>query len=157
MVPSRFEEQQVRDLDPQGILLSNGPGNPEDVQVAAESLRGLLGWRPVFGICMGHQILGRALGAKTFKLKYGHRGANHPIKDDLLSQIYMTSQNHGYAVEEQSLPKNVKVTHRNLNDGTVAGIEAQDQKAFSVQFHPESHPGPHDSVALFDYFVKQIQ
>tara|TARA_Y100001958_G_scaffold156802_1_gene150306 strand:- start:314 stop:1387 length:1074 start_codon:yes stop_codon:yes gene_type:complete len=157
LVPSRFEEQQVRDLDPQGILLSNGPGNPEDVQVAAESLRGLLGWRPVFGICMGHQILGRALGAKTFKLKYGHRGANHPIKDDLLSQIYMTSQNHGYAVEEQSLPKNVKVTHRNLNDGTVAGIEAQDQKAFSVQFHPESHPGPHDSVALFDYFVKQIQ
>lgn len=157
LLPSRTSVDEVRSHHPQGIVLSNGPGNPEDVQNAAETVQGLLGWRPVFGICMGHQILSRALGGKTYKLKYGHRGSNHPIRDELLDQIYMTSQNHGYAVDESSLPAGVRVTHRNLNDGTVAGIEDKGRKAFSVQFHPESHPGPHDSVNLFDYFVKQIK
>lgn len=157
VLPSRASAEEIKSYNPDGIVLSNGPGNPEDVQGAAENLKELLGWKPVFGICMGHQILSRALGGRTYKLKYGHRGSNHPIKDDILSQIYMTSQNHGYAVEESSLPPGVRVTHRNLNDQTVAGIEDKEKKIFSVQFHPESHPGPHDSVNLFDYFVKQIR
>ena len=157
VMPSRSTEQEIKDQRPDGIVLSNGPGNPEDVLIAPESIRKLLGWKPIFGICMGHQILGRAMGAHTYKLKYGHRGSNHPIRDDLLNKIYMTSQNHGYAVEESSLPAGVRVTHRNLNDQTVAGIEDKDRKAFSVQFHPESHPGPHDSVNLFEYFVKQLK
>ena len=157
VVPCRTSAEEIKSHNPQGLVLSNGPGNPEDVQVAADTLRDLLGWRPVFGICMGHQILSLALGARTYKLKFGHRGSNHPIKDDLLEQIYMTSQNHGYAVEESSLPAGVRVTHRNLNDGTVAGIEDKEKKVLSVQFHPESHPGPHDSLNLFDYFLKQIK
>jgi len=157
LVPSRSGVEEIKSTNPHGLLLSNGPGDPEEVQVASDNLKFLIGWRPIFGICMGHQILSRSLGAKTFRLKYGHRGSNHPIKDDLLSQVYMTSQNHGYAVEEESIPENVRVTHRNLNDGTIAGIETKDKKAFSVQFHPESHPGPHDSVNLFDYFVKQLK
>ena len=106
---------------------------------------------------MGHQVLAQALGGSTYKLKFGHRGSNHPIKDSLLGQIYMTSQNHGYAVERDSLPDGVEVTHINLNDHTVAGIKSDSQKCMSVQFHPESHPGPHDAVPLFDFFVKQVQ
>jgi carbamoyl-phosphate synthase small subunit len=105
---------------------------------------------------MGHQILCQALGGKTYKLKFGHRGSNHPIQDDLLKRVYISSQNHGYNVDLQSLPKGVKVTHINLNDKTVAGIAHDEKKCFSVQFHPESHPGPHDAQGLFDYFVKQI-
>lgn len=157
VVPSRTTADEVRKINPDGLVLSNGPGDPQDVQIASETLQDLLGWKPIFGICMGHQVLSRALGATTYKLKYGHRGSNHPIRDELLSRIYMTSQNHGYAVDESSLPSGVRVTHRNLNDQTVAGIEDRTNKAFSVQFHPESHPGPHDSVNLFDYFVKQIK
>lgn len=154
--PSRASAKEILDFKPDGVLLSNGPGNPEDIQGTLETVRELLGKKPIFGICMGHHILGLALGAKTYKLKFGHRGSNHPIKDEILGQTYMTSQNHGYAVVESSLPKDVKVTHRNLNDGTVAGIECDAKKAFSVQFHPESHPGPHDSVGLFDYFAKRL-
>lgn len=157
VMPGDSSAEKIRAHDPQGIVLSNGPGNPEEVRGASETVRELLGWRPIFGICMGHQILGRALGAKTYRLKYGHRGSNHPIRDDLLSKIYMTSQNHGYAIEEGTLPDQVRVTHRNLNDQTVAGIEDKKRKAFSVQFHPESHPGPHDSVDLFDYFLRQTK
>lgn len=154
--PSRTKAAQILDFKPHGVLLSNGPGNPEDVEESLETVKELLGQKPIFGICMGHQILSLALGGKTYRLRFGHRGSNHPIKDDLLGQIYMTSQNHGYAVDEKTLPEGVRVTHRNLNDGTVAGIESTKHKAFSVQFHPESHPGPHDSVALFDYFMKWL-
>jgi len=155
--PSRTSAQAIRAYNPDGLFLSNGPGDPADVQQVAETVRDLLGWRFAFGICMGHQILGRALGGETYKLKFGHRGSNHPIKDSLLNKIYMTSQNHGYAVKMESLPKTVQVTHVNLNDHTVAGIYDSTRKVLSVQFHPESHPGPHEAAELFDFFVRQIQ
>ena len=154
--PSRTSAEDIKAWNPDGIMLSNGPGDPSEVQVAVDTVRDLLGWRLIFGICMGHQILSLALGAKTYKLKFGHRGSNHPIRDGLLNTVYVTSQNHGYAVEEESLPKGVKVTHVNLNDNTISGIQCVEKKCFSVQFHPESHPGPNDSVVLFDYFVKQL-
>lgn len=155
--PSRTSANEIRAYNPDGIFLSNGPGDPADVQIAPETVRGLVGWKPIFGICMGHQILGRALGGETYKLKFGHRGSNHPIKDSLLNKIYMTSQNHGYAVKQATLPKSVQVTHVNLNDHTVAGIWDPTLKAMSVQFHPESHPGPHEAVALFDFFIGQTR
>lgn len=157
LFPSRTKPQRIREYNPDGIFLSNGPGDPADVQQAPETVRDLLGWKFIFGICMGHQILGRALGGETYKLKFGHRGSNHPIKDSLLKQIYMTSQNHGYAVKTESLPKSVQVTHINLNDNTVAGIYDSTRKAMSVQFHPESHPGPHEASVLFDFFIRQTQ
>lgn len=154
--PSRTPERVIRDWSPDGLLLSNGPGDPADVQTATETVRSLLGWKPIFGICMGNQILGRALGAETFKLKFGHRGGNHPVRDLLLNEIYVTSQNHGYAINPKTLPSHVKVTHANLNDGTVEGIECAAQKCFSVQYHPESHPGPHEARRLFDYFMSRL-
>lgn len=155
--PSRTKPERIRAYNPDGIFISNGPGDPADVKQASETVKDLLGWRFIFGICMGHQILGRALGGETYKLKFGHRGSNHPIKDSLLKKIYMTSQNHGYAVKMSSLPKSVQVTHINLNDGTVAGIYDPENKAMSVQFHPESHPGPHEASVLFDFFIRQTQ
>jgi carbamoyl-phosphate synthase small subunit len=155
--PSRTKAARIREYNPDGIFLSNGPGDPGDVQEAPETVAQLVGWKPIFGICMGHQILGRALGGETYKLKFGHRGSNHPIKDALLNRIYMSSQNHGYAVKMESLPKTVKVTHINLNDNTVAGIYDETRKAMSVQFHPESHPGPHEASELFDFFIGQTQ
>lgn len=154
--PSRVSAEEILQWKPHGILLSNGPGDPADVKVTTETVRDLLGHKFIFGICMGHQILARALGAQTYKLKFGHRGANHPVRDLLFNQIYVTSQNHGYAVDARTLPDTVKITHTNLNDGTVEGIECSAKKCMSVQFHPESHPGPHDAGILFDYFIKQI-
>lgn len=155
--PSRAKAEDIKRWKPDGILLSNGPGDPQDVQQAVDTVRELLGWRFLFGICMGHQILAMALGAKTYRLKFGHRGGNHPIRDSLLQQIYMTSQNHGYAVDIDSLPVGVQVTHTNLNDNSVSGIFFPEKKFLSVQFHPESHPGPHEAVGLFDYFVRQLR
>lgn len=155
--PSRATAAQIRSYNPDGIFLSNGPGDPADVKQAAETVKDLVGWRFIFGICMGHQILGRALGGETYKLKFGHRGSNHPIKDGLLNKIYMTSQNHGYAVRQDTLPEGVQVTHVNLNDHTVAGIYDPGRKLMSVQFHPESHPGPHEAVDLFDFFIRQTR
>jgi len=154
--PSRTPERVIRDWNPSGIMLSNGPGDPEVVKDATETVKALLGWKPIFGICMGNQILARALGAKTYKLKFGHRGGNHPVRDQLLNEIYVTSQNHGYAVEAKSLPSDVKITHVNLNDNTVEGIECAAKKCFSVQYHPESHPGPHEALKLFDFFVSRL-
>lgn len=154
--PSRASESSLREWAPDGILLSNGPGDPSLVKVSTETVRSLLGWKPIFGICMGNQILAQALGAKTYKLKFGHRGGNHPVRDLLLNEIYVTSQNHGYAVDEKSLPGDTRVTHMNLNDQTVEGIECAAKKCFSVQYHPESHPGPHDAVKLFDYFIDRL-
>ncbi len=156
LFPSRASASDIKAFQPNGILLSNGPGDPADVEKAVDTLRELIGYKFIFGICMGHQILGQALGAKTYKLKFGHRGGNHPIKDGILNRIYMTSQNHGYAVDEKTLPSGVQVTHTNLNDNTVSGIYDEHRKVLSVQFHPESHPGPHDSTELFDYFVRQL-
>lgn len=155
--PSRTTAAEVRKWNPDGIMLTNGPGNPADVKVAVETVRDLVGWKPMFGICMGNQILALALGAKTYKLKFGHRGSNHPVRDDLLKSVYVTAQNHGYSVDAKTLPKDAKVTHVNLNDGSVAGFECADRFCFSVQYHPESHPGPHEAVRLFDYFVDRIK
>jgi carbamoyl-phosphate synthase small subunit len=138
-------------------MLTNGPGDPTQVEIAVDTIKNLLGWRPIFGICMGHQLLSLALGAQTFKIKFGHRGGNHPVKDIRSNKVYVTSQNHGYAVQSDSLPEGVEVTHINLNDQTVEGIRHLDKKCFSVQFHPESHPGPNDALALFDEFLGMLQ
>lgn len=155
--PSATSAAEIMSWNPDGIMLTNGPGDPSDVHSGIETVRGLLGKKFIFGICMGHQVLALALGGKTYKLKYGHRGSNHPIQDQLLNKVYVTSQNHGYNVDQKSLPPTTKMTHINLNDHTVAGIYDQGLKCMSVQFHPESHPGPHDAVELFDFFVKQIR
>ena len=155
--PSRTKASEIMAWKPDGVLLSNGPGNPQEVVGAAETVKELIGQVPIFGICMGHQILARALGGKTFPLKFGHRGANHPVKNLNTGEICVTSQNHGYAIEEDSLPSDVKVTHMNLNDNTVSGLESVSKNCFSVQFHPESHPGPRDAENLFDQFVEWIE
>lgn len=154
--PSRTPDRVIREWNPSGILLSNGPGDPSSVKEAVESVRSLLGWKPMFGICMGSQIMALALGAKTYKLKFGHRGGNHPVRDMILNQVYVTSQNHGYAVDEKTLPTDARVSHVNLNDGTLEGFECSSKKCFSVQYHPESHPGPHEANVLFDYFVRGL-
>lgn len=155
--PSRTSSQEIRNWNPDGLLLSNGPGDPSHVKVAVQTVQELLGTVMIFGICMGHQILALALGGRTYKLKFGHRGANHPIHDHLHNRIYVTSQNHGYSVDMRSLPESVQVTHINLNDQTVAGLSYPEKRCLSVQFHPESHPGPHDSEFLFDFFVRGLK
>lgn len=155
--PSRTSAQEVLDWQPDGVMLSNGPGDPADVQNGAETIRDLLGKKPLFGICMGSQLMGRALGAETFRLKFGHHGANHPVQDLRSSTIYITSQNHGYAIRESDLGEDIRITHRNLNDQTVAGIESETHNCFSVQFHPESHPGPREATELFDEFMQRVQ
>ena len=164
--PSGAKADEILQWNPDGILLTNGPGDPADVKDGIETVRQLIQCNVnckksqdktfIFGICMGHQVLGLALGGRTYKLKFGHRGSNHPIHDRLLNRYYVTSQNHGYNVDVESLPTGVEVTHVNLNDGTVAGIYHREARCLSVQFHPESHPGPHESSILFDYFVEQI-
>lgn len=153
---SRTSAQEVLAYNPDGIMLTNGPGDPADVQVASNTVRELIGKKPLFGICMGHQILGLALGAKTYKLSFGHRGSNHPIHDTLLNKIYVSSQNHGYAVDAASLPEDAKVTHINLNDGTVAGFYSEKRQYLGIQYHPESCPGPHEAQGLFSYFIERM-
>lgn len=155
--PSSSSAEEILAWRPDGIMLSNGPGDPAAVVDGVATVRKLLGKKFIFGICMGHQVLALALGARTYKLKFGHRGSNHPISDKLMNSVYVTSQNHGYNVDQHSLPDDVLVTHINLNDSTVAGMSCAERKFMSVQFHPESHPGPHEAVGLFDYFVNQIK
>ena len=154
--PSRTDAKTIEAYKPDGLMLTNGPGDPAEVKQAPETIRHFVGKLPVFGICMGHQVLSIALGAKTYKLKFGHRGANHPIQDRILDSIYMSSQNHGYAVDMKTLPEHVLVTHVNLNDQTVAGFFSEKQNCLGIQYHPESHPGPHDAVKLFDFFVNKM-
>ena len=154
--PSRATAASIEDWKPNSLMLTNGPGDPAEVKVAPETIRKFIGKIPVFGICMGHQVLALALGAKTYKLKFGHRGANHPIKDDLINQIYMSSQNHGYSVQAETLPASLKITHRNLNDGTVAGFYSAELNVLGIQYHPESHPGPHEAAQLFDFFINKM-
>jgi carbamoyl-phosphate synthase small subunit len=139
-----------------GVFLSNGPGDPAALQEAVANLRGVLGERPVFGICLGHQLLGLALDCETYKMPFGHHGANHPVRNLRTGRIEITSQNHGFAVREETLPEGVELTHRNLYDGTVEGLESPELRAHSVQYHPESSPGPRDSGYLFDEFVEEI-
>ena len=149
--------KEIKTWAPNGIVLSNGPGDPKDVVEGTKLVQGLLAWKPLFGICMGHQVLAQALGGETYKLKFGHRGSNHPIEDQLLDKIYISAQNHGYAVKKESLPDIVKVSHINRNDGTVAGIYSENKKCLGVQFHPENYPGPREALELFDFFIKKIK
>ncbi len=167
VVPASTSVEEVLALEPHGIFLSNGPGDPKGVSYAVETVRGLIGKRPILGICLGHQLLALALGGDTYKLKFGHRGGNQPVKNLATSKIEITSQNHGFAVDEKSFKvKNgkifsdfgeIEISHINLNDDTVEGLRCLELPAFSVQYHPEASPGPHDSKYLFEDFVDMME
>lgn len=152
VVPGTSTAAEILALQPDGVFLSNGPGDPEPLTYAIRTIRELLGKLPIFGICLGHQLLGLAAGARTYKLKFGHRGANQPVMNLRNSKVEITSQNHGFAIDALTLPANIEVTHRNLNDQTIEGMRLTDQPAFSVQYHPEAAAGPHDSAYLFEEF-----
>ncbi|NBC21850.1 MAG: glutamine-hydrolyzing carbamoyl-phosphate synthase small subunit [Gammaproteobacteria bacterium] len=158
VVPATTPADDVLALEPDGVFLSNGPGDPEPCDYAIDATRRLLDEGvPLFGICLGHQILGLAAGARTEKMKFGHHGANHPVQELATGRVFITSQNHGFAVAEDSLPDNVRTTHRSLFDGSLQGIELADRPAFSFQGHPEASPGPHDIDSLFEHFVELIE
>ena len=158
VVPAPFPAEGVLEMEPDGIFLSNGPGDPKAVRVAIDAIKKLCSRKPIFGICLGHQLLAHAFGAKTFKMKFGHRGANHPVKNLLTNEIEITSQNHGFAVDPTSLdPRTTEITHVNLNDGTNEGFRHRDLPVFSVQYHPEASPGPHDSDYLFYDFIMMMK
>jgi carbamoyl-phosphate synthase small subunit len=156
IVPGTATADEVLSHKPDGIFLSNGPGDPEPLTYAIDTIRGVLGKAPVFGICLGHQLLSLACGAKTFKLKFGHRGANQPVFNEATRRVEITSQNHGFAVDNDSLPSDLEVTHRNLNDQTIEGVRHRELPAFSVQYHPEASAGPHDSDYLFRQFRSML-
>jgi len=158
VVPATTPAAAVLALKPHGIVLSNGPGDPAAVTYAVDNVRQCLGAQPMFGICLGHQLMGLALGGRTFKLKFGHRGANQPVKNKLSGRVEITSQNHGFAVDLESIPDPaVELTHVNLNDGTLEGLRHPKLRAFSVQYHPEASPGPHDADYLFEEFVNMVE
>ncbi len=157
VVPASATANEILGLAPDGVFLSNGPGDPAAVGYAVETIKGLLGKKPIFGICLGHQLLALALGGKTYKLKFGHRGANQPVKDLATGRIEITTQNHGFCVDLKSLPSGVESTHVHLNDGTSEGLAVKQLRAFSVLYHPEAAAGPHDALYLFDRFTAMME
>ena len=157
VVPATTSWQDALAFGPDGVILSNGPGDPEPVSYAVENIKNLVGRVPIFGICLGHQLLGLALGGRTYKLKFGHHGGNQPVMDLSTRKVEITSQNHGFAVDMDALAKDVEVTHINLNDQTVEGMRHLELPVFSVQYHPEASPGPHDSAYLFERFVAMME
>jgi len=156
VVPAGYTSEQIMALSPDGLFLSNGPGDPATLDYVVKPARDLLGKLPTFGICLGHQILGQAFGGSTYKLKFGHRGGNHPVRDETTGKVEITVQNHGFAVAPKGMDKSVKVSHINLNDQTIEGLESREAKAFCVQYHPEASPGPHDARYLFTRFFDLV-
>ncbi len=158
VMPASVSAAEIMNLKPDGLLLSNGPGDPAALSYIVENVRQLLGKLPIFGICLGHQIIGQALGGATYKLKFGHHGANHPVKDVKTGKVLITVQNHGFCVDTSTLSKkDIEITHINLNDNTLEGMRHKKWPLFSVQFHPEASPGPHDALYLFDRFVEMMK
>lgn len=160
VLPCGATQEDILALNPDGLMLANGPGDPRSLEAEVGVIRSILNdqpEKPVFGICLGHQLLGRALGGETYKLPFGHRGANHPVKDLTTGKVHITSQNHGYALRAETLPEGVEVTHLNLNDQTVEGLRHREKPVFSVQYHPEASPGPRDNAYLFDRFAELVR
>ncbi|KAK6774487.1 hypothetical protein RDI58_029726 [Solanum bulbocastanum] len=157
VVPSTWPASETLKMKPDGVLFSNGPGDPSAVPYAVEAVKELIGKNPIFGICMGHQLLGQALGGKTFKMKFGHHGGNHPVRNLRNGCVEISAQNHNYAVDPKSLPEGVEVTHVTLNDGSCAGLASSKMKLMSLQYHPEASPGPHDSDPVFGEFIQLMK
>jgi carbamoyl-phosphate synthase small subunit len=157
VVPCTTTARDILDMQPDGILLSPGPGNPDLLDYIVGTVRQLIGEKPIMGICLGNQLIARAFGAQTYKLKFGHRGGNHPVRDCSTGRIYITAQNHGYAIDPTTMAKEIEITHINLNDETVEGVRHRELPVFGIQYHSEASPGPWDSTYLFDQFIEMVR